>query len=433
MCRNILETPVTVTCGHTFCKDCLHIVHFGKCSECKTELGAFLRTNILIQDILDKLKKFEEDSKICTRLDPVPRYSLRSKCNGQHVETVHEIENHQKEYSWNELTGTDFECILCSQCLLEPVTTTCGHTFCRECLTRVLDHGLACPLCMYPLKTSEQYRGENLVLSHALRSLASDEWQERLTINRQVLDKLEKNNQIPIFICTSAFPKVACPLFVYEPRYRLLARRCLQSSTKRFGMAAKTNDGDKFSWFGTMLEIRDCVCLSNGTSILTTIGLRRFRVLSRGEQDGYDTAVVQYISDRIVSSEQLPELIHLHERVHSKTIRWLTTLKSRLLGEIVRYIGHMPVLEEDWVTLPDGPSWTWWLIAILPLSLQLRVGFLAGTSLEKRLLAIEKMLDHLKIRMKAVERQSFNCNSNEMSNESCSHTERSVTIHHQNN
>uniref|UniRef100_A0A1Y1M3X8 RING-type domain-containing protein n=1 Tax=Photinus pyralis TaxID=7054 RepID=A0A1Y1M3X8_PHOPY len=378
-----------------------------------------------------KTRLLGKNFKIWTRLVPEPRYSLRSKCNGQHAKTLSEFENQHRDYNWNELSATDFECILCSQCLLDPVTTTCGHTFCRECLTRVLDHGLACPLCMHPLKSSEQFRGENLILSQALRSLASDEWQERLSINRQVLDKLEKNNQIPIFICTSAFPKVACPLFVYEPRYRLLARRCLQSSTKRFGMAAKTNDGDKFAWFGTMLEIRDCVYLSNGTSILTTIGLRRFRVVSRGEQDGYDTAVVQYISDRIVSSEQLPELRHLHERVHCKTIRWLTTLKSRLLDEIERYIGHMPALEENWTTLPDGPSWTWWLVAILPLSLQLRVGFLGGTSLEKRLLAIEKMLDHLKIRMKAVERQSFNCDSNEMSTESCSHTERSVAIHHQ--
>lgn len=33
----------------------------------------------------------------------------------------------------------------------------------------------------------------------------------------------------------------------------------------------------------------------------------------------------------------------------------------------------MPSLETDWANLPDGPSWAWWLMPILPLSAQLQV------------------------------------------------------------
>lgn len=29
----------------------------------------------------------------------------------------------------------------------EPVTTSCGHTFCMKCLERCLDHNAKCPLC----------------------------------------------------------------------------------------------------------------------------------------------------------------------------------------------------------------------------------------------------------------------------------------------
>lgn len=95
--------------------------------------------------------------------------------------------------------------------------------------------------------------------------------------------------QVPVFICTSAFPGVACPLYVYEPRYRLLTRRCLQSSTRRFAMAAgvtaSNHSGDtRFAPFGTLLEVRDAVHLRDGRSILTTVGLRRFRVIDRGEK-----------------------------------------------------------------------------------------------------------------------------------------------------
>jgi hypothetical protein len=35
----------------------------------------------------------------------------------------------------------DFECTLCFKLLYEPVTTPCGHSFCRSCLHQSMDHG----------------------------------------------------------------------------------------------------------------------------------------------------------------------------------------------------------------------------------------------------------------------------------------------------
>jgi late competence protein required for DNA uptake (superfamily II DNA/RNA helicase) len=34
----------------------------------------------------------------------------------------------------------DLECSLCFRLLWQPVTTACGHTYCRSCLDRSLDH-----------------------------------------------------------------------------------------------------------------------------------------------------------------------------------------------------------------------------------------------------------------------------------------------------
>ena len=45
---------------------------------------------------------------------------------------------------------------------------------------------------------------------------------------------LTKN--VPIFVCTMAYPTVPCPLHVFEPRYRLMIRRSIQTGTKQFGM-----------------------------------------------------------------------------------------------------------------------------------------------------------------------------------------------------
>jgi hypothetical protein len=41
----------------------------------------------------------------------------------------------------------DLDCVLCAGILLDPITTFCGHTFCRSCLCRSFDHTPLCPVC----------------------------------------------------------------------------------------------------------------------------------------------------------------------------------------------------------------------------------------------------------------------------------------------
>lgn len=42
---------------------------------------------------------------------------------------------------WKPQRTDDFECTLCLKLLYEPVTTPCGHSFCRTCLLQSMDHG----------------------------------------------------------------------------------------------------------------------------------------------------------------------------------------------------------------------------------------------------------------------------------------------------
>lgn len=49
-------------------------------------------------------------------------------------------------------------------------------------------------------------------------------------------------------------------------------------------MAVRTNKTEKFTSFGTILEVRDAVLLEDGRFILSTVGVRRFKVLNRSEQ-----------------------------------------------------------------------------------------------------------------------------------------------------
>ncbi|KAL8274138.1 hypothetical protein Esti_001980 [Eimeria stiedai] len=50
-----------------------------------------------------------------------------------------------------ELVPPEFECSICMKILLLPVTTPCGHNFCRTCIEQSLSYRPMCPLCRAPL------------------------------------------------------------------------------------------------------------------------------------------------------------------------------------------------------------------------------------------------------------------------------------------
>ena len=65
------------------------------------------------------------------------------------------------------------------------------------------------------------------------------------------------NQEVPIFVCTMAFPTIPCPLHVFEPRYRLMIRRSMETGTKQFGMCI-ADDLKGFADYGCMLEVSRC-------------------------------------------------------------------------------------------------------------------------------------------------------------------------------
>ncbi|KAH8972580.1 hypothetical protein BDL97_02G206000 [Sphagnum fallax] len=61
----------------------------------------------------------------------------------------------------------DLDCTLCLKLLYNPITTPCGHSFCRSCLLQALDHGNKCPMCRtvlfvspktYPIRCGVSWR-----------------------------------------------------------------------------------------------------------------------------------------------------------------------------------------------------------------------------------------------------------------------------------
>ncbi|XP_056899332.1 LON peptidase N-terminal domain and RING finger protein 2 isoform X2 [Takifugu flavidus] len=294
----------------------------------------------------------------------------------------------------NLLDSADLECSLCMRLFYEPVATPCGHTFCLKCLERCMDHNPNCPLCKENLSEYLATRGysKTLLMEEVLQRFLAEELAERKKIHEEEMKELSNLNQeVPIFVCTMAFPTIPCPLHVFEPRYRLMIRRSMETGTKQFGMCI-ADDLKGFADYGCMLQVRDVKFFPDGRSVVDTIGVSRFKVLSHGQRDGYHTAKIEYLEDRRVEAEELVELLKMHDSVYEQASGWFTSLKDNMKSQILSHFGHLPSKDSDPQATPSGPAWCWWLLAVLPLENRAQLTILAMTSLKDRLIAIRRVL-----------------------------------------
>ncbi|XP_062940441.1 LON peptidase N-terminal domain and RING finger protein 3 isoform X2 [Cynocephalus volans] len=290
--------------------------------------------------------------------------------------------------------ASDLECSLCMRLFYEPVTTPCGHTFCLKCLERCLDHNAKCPLCKDGLSqclASRKY-SKNVIMEELIAKFLPEEFKERRRLYEEEMEELSNlNKNVPIFVCTLAYPTVPCPLHIFEPCYRLMIRRCIETGTRQFGMCL----GDPvrgFAEYGCILEIRNVQFFADGRSVVDSIGKRRFKVLHQGQRDGYNTADIEYIEDQKVQGEDCAELMGLHNCVYEQASSWFHSLKASLKNRILSHFGPMPEKEADPQVNPNGPAWCWWILAVLPLESRAQLPFLAMSSLKDRLNGIRRVL-----------------------------------------
>jgi Lon protease-like protein len=298
--------------------------------------------------------------------------------------------------------SSDFECALCFRLLWQPVTTSCGHTYCKSCLDRSLDHRSECPLCKTKIETLGEQLGVNDFVDHTIRRMLPKEFVDRQRLYEEEISDLggarkDGRVEIPIFVCTMSFPSIPCPLHVFEPRYRLMIRRAMESGAREFGMSV--NDPTKgFAEYGTMLEIRDIQYFADGRSVVDTMGSRRFHVFERGTRDGYSTAVVEFLKDDVIEGEELTELRSIHERTRTLAVGWFGDMDRGVQMNVTSHYGPMPRLETEYWKLASGPAWVWWVLAILPLDTLAQQQILSQTKLKRRLEAISRILGYMKRR-----------------------------------
>ncbi|KAH9899827.1 hypothetical protein C8Q73DRAFT_787673 [Cubamyces lactineus] len=200
---------------------------------------------------------------------------------------------------------SELTCEICFGLLWQPITTPCQHTFCTRCLFRSLDHSQTCPLCRQNLPGYDYFQQHpcNKVILAIILKAFPDEYAERgATIEAEERDA---RLDTPIFVCQLSFPGIPTMLHFFEPRYRLMLRRCLDSPHPCFGMipppraapSASAGVSSTGNDYGTMLAIRNVRMYPDGRSLVETWGTWRFRIMERGTLDGYMVARVERIED----------------------------------------------------------------------------------------------------------------------------------------
>ncbi|XP_076878760.1 LON peptidase N-terminal domain and RING finger protein 3-like [Brachyhypopomus gauderio] len=327
----------------------------------------------------------EDDGKAASGAGACKRYKL----GGEQSKV-----GHAGHVTAELIDPADLECSLCMRLFYEPVTTPCGHTFCLKCLERCLDHNPSCPLCKEDLSEylAQRRYCRTFLTEDIISKYLPAELVDRQKVDEEELAELSNlNKNVPIFVCTMAFPTVPCPLHIFEPCYRLMIRRCTETGTRQFGMCL-SDPAKGFADYGCMLEIRNVEFFADGCSIVDTIGRRRFRVTQHSQRDGYNTADIEYLEDIQVTGDSERELQVLHDVVYDQALVWVNSLQAEQRQRIERHFGSMPQKDSETQASPNGPSWCWWLLAVLPLEGRAQLSLLALTSLKDRLTGIRRVL-----------------------------------------
>ncbi|XP_063203460.1 LON peptidase N-terminal domain and RING finger protein 3 isoform X2 [Chroicocephalus ridibundus] len=356
------------------------------CSEEENKLTSLPESMFLISEKCSLLKR-----KCC----PEEMRNAEVPCKLMKKDTVDTKGNSTGQHIPFEFVDpSDLDCSLCMRLFYEPVTTPCGHTFCLKCLERCLDHNPKCPLCKEGLSECLAMRKycKTVLMEELIARYLPEELTERRKIYEEEIAELSNlNKNVPIFVCTMAYPTVPCPLHIFEPCYRLMIRRCMETGTKQFGMCI-SDPVKGFADYGCILEIRNVEFFADGRSVVDSIGKRRFKVIQHSQRDGYNTADIEYIEDQKVQGQEYAALLVLHDSVYDQAYMWFNSLKQALKSRILSHFGPMPAKDPDPQANPNGPAWCWWVLAVLPLENRAQLPFLAMKSLKDRLNGIRRVL-----------------------------------------
>ncbi|XP_037421124.1 LON peptidase N-terminal domain and RING finger protein 1-like [Triticum dicoccoides] len=256
----------------------------------------------------------------------------------------------------------DFECTLCFKLLFKPVTTPCGHTFCRSCLHQAMDHGNKCPMCRTVLFIGPKTYPISVTLSNIIQKNFPEEYAERRSEHENMT--YAGIDLMPLFVMDVVLPCQKMALNIFEPRYRLMVRRIMEGN-HRMGMVAIDSATGTVADCGCEVEILECEPLPDGRFYLEVESSRRFRILRSWDEDGYRVAEIEWFQD-VSLPEGSQERRDLIERANEASELARTCI--RRTRETIRPVGRARRFDLESIPGPQDPEkFSFWLVNLINL------------------------------------------------------------------
>jgi len=156
--------------------------------------------------------------------------------------------------------------------------------------------------------------------------------------------------RLPIFpLPVVLIPEMTLPLHIFEPRYRLMLRHCLEGD-RLFGVSYRADaevgrlvvpDPESIGCAARILHVQP---LADGRANILTVGANRYRISRYLSQDPYLLAQVEFFEDDPIEGDEQKIVMRLAAQAMASFSRFLRALQ--LLHD----------LPERPVALPENPE-----------------------------------------------------------------------------
>ena len=257
---------------------------------------------------------------------------------------------------------SEFDCQICLDIMVEPSTTSCGHTFCRSCLVKYLGEKLACPMCRKPILQSAENTSKNISFENVIRSKFPEKYKERLDqlklTNTETLDR----NNLPSIVQQGCYvwPKTKKTIILQN----LLSEYTIDiSSVNDRILVIIPGDPRSYPTLACIVEILSKRKQGNRIE-LEVKGVKRFLVTNftshtqSGIHLGMDSAVLYLASGSILQDievqsddllveifEKLKHIQQIHEEVLSNRPSSFTSVLENQFGKFPIVTKEMSSLE----------------------------------------------------------------------------------------
>ncbi|KAI3504676.1 hypothetical protein L1887_26327 [Cichorium endivia] len=256
----------------------------------------------------------------------------------------------------------DFDCTLCFKLLYDPITTPCGHTFCRSCLFQSMDQGNRCPLCRTVLFISPRTCAISVTLKNIIERNFPEEYAERKLENDSLTNM--GPDLLPLFVMDVVLPCQKFHLNIFEARYRLMVRRIMEGN-RRMGMVILDSTTGSVADYACEVEITDCEPLPDGRFFLEVESRRRCHIIRNWDQDGYRVAEVEWVKDLTPSegTKERSDLQDMTDIVAEYARSWIRLAQEAARGDQMR-LTELHKAEGLMPSTRDLESFSFWLATL---------------------------------------------------------------------